>query len=277
MCPLFEKAAPMVPEISRRTIPSFDFIKVFKENDVIHIALNNPGHYNILTKATMEELILAFKWAQQEAGKLVLLESTDGGGFSSGSSNAEETPANAEVMNEVFGRLLQAVFETEKVIICAIQNSVRHRGVVLALCCDIILMSEMAAFNIRTLPMGRFDPFAAYFLPRMLPWPIAVEMLTSQFPFKAERLEQLGIANAVLTQRYFKDDVERFIYGKFDLNSGFIMAKAKKAARAGMNKDFAEVMKEINNIYKKELMPSFDYKEGYDAYMGNRKAVWQNK
>jgi len=47
--------------------------------------------------------------------------------------------------------------------------------------------------------------------------------------------------------------------------------------KAGLNKDFIEGLKAIDDIYLNELMPTTDAKEGLNAFMEKRQPVWQGK
>jgi enoyl-CoA hydratase/carnithine racemase len=202
----------MVPELSRKKLPTYELVKVAVENDVIHIILNNPKQQNAIDLTMTQELTYAFEWALQEKGKLILLEAETGVSFSNGIDMDYEKPEMTSAMIDSFSRLLMTVHMTEKLVVCAIDGTARHKGVALALCCDIILMSEMGILILTDASLGRFSPFAAYLLPQMLSWPRAMEMLMSEGFIKADRAEEIGLANRMLPRKNFKLEVDYYIH-----------------------------------------------------------------
>lgn len=253
---------------------SYEFVKVKNEGGVVNITLDKAP-LNVLNIAMMEELILAFKWAQQEEGKLILLDAA-GKAFSAGVDVGDHTPDKVDAMIDVFDRLLLTMFETEKPIVCAVNGAALGGGCELVIFSDVVIASEKAKLGQPEIAVGVFPPIACYVMPHILSWPRALELLLSGEVIGAARAEHIGLVNAVLPAENFAEGVQEYIK-KFLANSGFVLAKTKKAARAGLNKGFAEGLKEIDRIYLKELMPSCDAKEGLTAFMEKRKPVWTGK
>jgi len=253
---------------------SYEFVKVKNEGGVVSITLDRAP-LNVLTIAMMEELILAFKWAQQEAGQIILLDAA-GKAFSAGVDVADHTPDKVESMIDVFDRLLLTMFEMEKPIVCAVNGAALGGGCELVIFSDVVVASEKAKLGQPEIAVGVFPPIACYVLPHVLSWTRAMELLLSGEVIGAAKAEQIGLVNAVLPAENFADGVKEYIK-KFLAHSSFVLAKTKKAARAGLNKGFAEGLKEIDRIYLKELMPSQDAKEGLAAFLEKRKPVWQGK
>jgi len=223
----------------------------------------------------MEELILAFKWAQQEAGQLVLLDAA-GKAFSAGVDVADHTADKVADMIDVFERLFKAMDETEKPIVCAVNGVALGGGCELPLFADIVVASEKAKLGQPEIAVGVFPPIACCMMPKLLSWPRAVELLLSGESIGAARAEQIGLVNAVFPVDNFAASVKDYLK-KFLDKSPVVLAMTKKAARAGINKSFAEGITEIDRIYLEELMPTADAQEGLAAFMEKRKPVWQGK
>lgn len=253
---------------------SYETVKVKNEGGVVNITLDRAP-LNVLTIPMMEELAQAFEWAQKEEGQLVLLDAA-GKAFSAGVDVADHTPDKVDSMIDVFDRLLLAMYKTEKPIVCAVNGAALGGGCELVIASDVILLSEKAKLGQPEIAVGVFPPIACYVLPHVLSWPRALELLLSGEVIGAARAEQIGLANAVLPVDNFVGGVQEYIK-KFLANSAFVLAKTKKAARAGLNKSFPDGLKDIDKIYLKELMPSQDAKEGLAAFMEKRKPVWQGK
>jgi len=253
---------------------SYEFIKVKNEGGIVNITLDRPP-LNVLTIAMMEELIQAFKWAQQEPGHLVLLDAA-GKAFSAGVDVADHTPDKVEAMIDVFDRLFEAISGTSKPVVCAVNGSALGGGCELPIFCDIVIASERAKFGQPEIVVGVFPPVACYMMPRLMSWPRAMELLLSGEVIGAAKAEQIGLVNAVLPADNFADAVKDYLK-KFLDKSPVVLALTKKAALTGLGKGFAEGIKEIDRVYLKELMQTEDAKEGLAAFMEKRKPVWQGK
>lgn len=253
---------------------SYEFVKVKNEGGIVNITLDKAP-LNVLNIAMMEELILAFKWAQQEEGQIILLDAA-GKAFSAGVDVGDHTPDKVDAMIDVFDRLLLTMYEMEKPIVCAVNGAALGGGCELVIFSDVVIASEKAKLGQPEIAVGVFPPIACYVMPHILSWPRALELLLSGEVIGAARAEHIGLVNAVLPAENFAEGVQEYIK-KFLANSGFVLAKTKKAARAGLNKGFAEGLKEIDRIYLQELMPSHDAKEGLTAFMEKRKPVWTGK
>lgn len=253
---------------------NYDCLKVINEGGIASITLNRPP-LNVLTIPMMEELISAFKWAQQEPCQLILLDA-EGKAFSAGVDVADHTEDKVESMIDVFDRLFHAMAGIDKPIVAAVNGAALGGGYELVLFCDLVVASEKAKFGQPEIAVGVFPPIACYLLPRLLSWPQALELLLSGEVFGASRAEHLGLVNKVFPAESFGDELKKYLQ-KFLAHSPVVLALTKKAARAGLNKGFGEGLKDIDHIYLKELMPTKDAREGLDAFMNKRKPVWQGQ
>jgi cyclohexa-1,5-dienecarbonyl-CoA hydratase len=252
----------------------YQFLKIKNEGGVIGITLSRPP-LNVLTIPMMEELILAFQWAEAEQGALVLLDA-EGKAFSAGVDVADHTPDKVGSMIDVFDRLFLAMARIDKPIVAAVNGVALGGGYELVLFCDIVVASEKAKFGQPEICVGVFPPIASYVLPRLLSWPLAMELLLSGEVIGAARAEQLGLINKVIPVESFADGLSQYLQ-KFLAQSPVVLALTKKAVKAGLNKEFGEGLKDIDHIYLKELMQTKDAVEGLAAFVENRKPVWQGK
>lgn len=253
---------------------NFQFLKVKSQGGIATITLSRPP-LNVLTIPMMEELVKAVKWAAGEPGGLILLNA-GGKAFSAGVDVADHTEDKVDRMIEVFDRIFLAMAETDKVIVAAVNGAALGGGCELALFCDLVVASEKAKFGQPEIAVGVFPPIACYVLPRLTSWPLALELLLSGDVITASRAEQLGMVNRVVPADSFEAGVSEFMQ-KFAVQSPVVLALTKKAARAGLGKDFTAGIKAIDEIYLKELMKTGDAVEGLKAFMEKRKPVWEGK
>ena len=253
---------------------TYQFLKTGTAEGIIEIKLARPP-LNVLTIPMMEELVRALEWAKGEAGALILL-SAEGKAFSAGVDVADHTPDKVEAMIDVFDRIFLTMAEIDKPIAAAVNGSALGGGYELVLACDLVVASEKARFGQPEVTVGVFPPLACYFLPRLLSWPLAMELLLAGEVFDAARAAQLGLVNKVLPAENFADGAREYLQ-KFTALSPVVLALTKKAAKAGLNKDLAAGLKEIDRIYLQELMRTKDAVEGLQAFLEKRKPVWQGK
>jgi len=253
---------------------SYKYLKTRSEGGIVGITLNSPP-LNVLTIPMMEEMVTAFKWAQQEPGKLVVIDA-EGKAFSAGVDVADHTPDKVDQMTSVFDRLFEAMSGIEKPVVAVVNGAALGGGYELVLFCDIVVASEKARLGQPEISVGVFPPVACYILPRLLSWPRAMELLLSGEVINAVQAEQMGLVNKVFQADNFANNANEYLQ-KFLVHSPVVLALTKKAALAGMNKGFFDGLKTIDNIYLEELMQTEDAKEGLKAFMEKRPPVWQGK
>ncbi len=253
---------------------TYKYIKTKNEAGKISITLNSPP-LNVLTIAMMEELIDALAWAGQQPGQLVVLDA-EGKAFSAGVDVADHTPDKVEKMIDVFDRLFYAMNVIDKPIVAVVNGAALGGGYEVVLFCDLVVASDRAKFGQPEIAVGVFPPIACYLLPRLLSWPRAMELVLGGEVFNAARAEQLGLVNKVVPADSFAQGVQEYLQ-RFLGMSPVVLALTKKAARAGLNKDFIEGLKSIDHIYLQELMKTADAVEGLNSFMEKRRPVWQGK
>ncbi|MCL6610725.1 MAG: enoyl-CoA hydratase/isomerase family protein [Peptococcaceae bacterium] len=253
---------------------NYQYLKVKSEGGIASVTLNRPP-LNVLTIPMMEELVSALQWAAREPGGLILLEA-EGKAFSAGVDVADHTEDKVGQMIDVFDRIFLTMAGTDKAIVAAVNGAALGGGCELVLFCDLVVASDRAKFGQPEIAVGVFPPVACFLLPRLTSWPRALELLLSGEIVGADRAEQLGLVNKVVPADSFADGVKEFLQ-KFAVHSPAVLALTKKAARAGLGRDFAGGIKAIDEIYLRELMQTADAVEGLKAFMEKRKPVWQGK
>jgi len=249
-------------------------MKTGSEAGVVKITLDRPP-LNVLNIEMMEELIIALRWAGEQPEPLVAITG-EGKAFSAGVDISDHTPDKVEMMIDVFDRLFLTMAEIEKPIVALVNGAALGGGYEIVLFCDMVVASEKAKLGQPETKVGVFPPIACYILPRLLSWPLAMEIILSGDIIDAARAEQIGLVNKVIPAESFSEGAAEFLK-RFSELSPTVLAYAKKAALAGIGKDFAEGLKAIDRIYLEELMKTEDAVEGLQAFMEKRKPVWRGK
>lgn len=249
-------------------------MKTGSEAGVATITLDRPP-LNVLNIEMMEELIVALRWAGEQPEPLVAITG-EGKAFSAGVDIADHTPEKVDMMIDVFDRLFLTMSEIEKPIVALVNGAALGGGYEIVLFCDMVVASEKAKLGQPETKVGVFPPIACYILPRLLSWPLAMEIILSGDIIDAVRAEQIGLVNKVIPAESFNEGAQEFLR-RFSELSPIVLAYAKKAALAGIGKDLTEGLKAIDRIYLDELMKTNDAVEGLQAFMEKRKPVWRGK
>lgn len=252
----------------------YNYLQTKNENGVATITLDHPP-LNVLNIEMMEELIQALKWANEQSESVVAITG-EGKAFSAGVDIADHTPEKVESMIDVFDRLFFTMSEINKPIVALVNGAALGGGYEIVLFCDLVVASEKAKLGQPEIQVGVFPPIACYILPRLVSWPLAIEILLSGDTFEAAKGKQMGLVNKVVPAENFQAEAKDFLK-RFTKLSPAVVPLTKKAALAGLDKDFKEGLKVIDRIYLDEVMKTEDAVEGLTAFMEKRKAVWKGK
>ncbi len=252
----------------------YNYLQTKNENGVATITLDHPP-LNVLNIEMMEELIQALKWANEQSESVVAITG-EGKAFSAGVDIADHTPEKVESMIDVFDRLFFTMSEINKPIVALVNGAALGGGYEIVLFCDLVVASEKAKLGQPEIQVGVFPPIACYILPRLVSWPLAIEILLSGDTFEAAKGKQMGLVNKVVPAENFQAEAKDFLK-RFTKLSPAVVPLTKKAALAGLDKDFKEGLKVIDRIYLDEVMKTEDAVEGLKAFMEKRKPVWKGK
>ena len=143
-------------------------LNVVRQGDVVQITLNRPDKRNALTRALLDELLLALRGLPSEI-RLVVLRA-NGSVFCAGMDLQEmqATAAQAAASDiwqqdaERYRQVLETLFFLPCPTLCVVQGPALAGGVGLVLACDMVLATETASFS---LPEPKRGIIAAMVLP----------------------------------------------------------------------------------------------------------------
>lgn len=168
------------------------------------------------------------------------------------------------------------LFEMEKPVIAAINGGAAGYGMDTALGCDIRIMGRSgklaAAFTKRGLVP---ESGGTWFLPRLLGWSKAAELIFTGRTLNAEEAVEWGLATEVVEDADLMDRANalaREIAG----NAPLAVQAAKRMMRMGLNEPFAE---HVHHVFLQllPLMRTEDLKEGMTSFMEKRPPVFKGR
>lgn len=259
----------------------YNTILYSNENGICSITLNRPDVFNAFNEEMSAEFIDALKKASKDETVRVVVITGTGKAFCTGQDlkDIKNVTGNRSLSDSVVRRYNPKILtmrEMAKPIICKLNGVAAGAGASLALACDIVVASETASLievfaNVGLVP----DSGSSFFLPRLVGYNKAFELITLASKVSAKEALDLGIIYKVvapeeldnatneLAQRYASGPTKTYGMIKKMLN------KAYTANLADMLQYEAQCQEMAGN--------SEDYKEGVAAFLEKRKPAFKGK
>jgi 2-(1,2-epoxy-1,2-dihydrophenyl)acetyl-CoA isomerase len=259
---------------------NFQFLLYSTEQGVCTVVLNRPDVYNALNDEITYELQDALKAAAKDEAVRVVVITGAGKAFCSGqdlkAAASQEKRSFLDSLHKRYNPIIRAMRHLPKPIICKLNGVAAGAGCSLALACDLIVAAEEATLievfiNIGLVP----DSGSSYFLPRLTGMAKAFELCSMGSRVKASEALSLGLVNKVVPAAQLDEGVK--VYTDYFAQAptkaiGLIKKMLQKSATATLDEmlDYEAYCQEIAGS-------SHDYKEGVQAFLEKRKAVFMGK
>jgi 2-(1,2-epoxy-1,2-dihydrophenyl)acetyl-CoA isomerase len=251
---------------------SYESICYETKGAVAEIILNRPTAFNAFTEEMNKEVAKALKVATKDEQIRCIVITGNGKAFCSGQDLAgvDDQTNHADFLRERYHPMLQAIKQTPKPVIAAINGTAAGAGMSLALACDFRIMKAgtkwISAFmNIGLVPDSGF----LYTLPRLVGYAKALEIAVLGKPIMAEEVKELGLVSEVVEEA----DWEKRSY-EFAARIANLPTKAfsliKRYMLDGMHQDY-EMFLEQEAFAQRIAGMSLDHQEGLQAFIQKRK------
>lgn len=249
------------------------------KNNVLYITLNRPDVMNAFNTEMLMELQSAFKEAESNEIRCVVLTG-NGKGFCSGQDLKDfekEKKSFKQALDEKYNPLIKQIMSLPKPVICGINGVAAGAGLSLALACDFRIAVESAMLievfiNVGLVP----DSGSTFTLPRIAGLPKAFKMCTTAERISAKEAKELGLVNFVV----WDNSVLKISLDKFANKFASMPTKAIGMIKNLLNESFSS---DINKVLEQEAImqdlagKSDDYKEGVTSFIEKRKPKFKGK
>ena len=248
------------------------------------ITLDRPEVLNAFDEALTSALTVAIDEVAADVAVRAVVITGAGRGFSAGQDLRDRllkvtAGEDLQLGNELRRRyhpLIATIREMRKPVIAAVNGVVAGAGLGVAVACDVRVAAASAVFRAAWSRVGLVpDAGSAYFLPRIVGWGRAIDMIMTGEPVDANEALRIGLVTRVWPDEEFADAWRK--YAK-TLAAGATEAYAlsKEGLNAAWDRDFASFL-ELESSLQDRAGRTRDYAEGVRAFMSKSPAKFEGK
>lgn len=242
---------------------------------VVTLTLNRPEALNSFNIEMKEALLAAMKDAARDKSVRVVVVTGAGRAFSAGQDLKERSaPGVADLGTELrvrYNPIVLAMRRLEKPVIGAINGVAAGAGISVALACDIRIAADNASFievfgRVGLVP----DTGSTWFLPRLVGYAKAAEMMFTTDPVDAAAAERIGLVNRVVPADQLTAETNT-LATKLAQAAPLALALAKRGLNRALEsglEDQLEFEAQLQSIAGR----SKDHQEGVAAFVEKRPA-----
>jgi enoyl-CoA hydratase/carnithine racemase len=196
---------------------------------VLHLTLNRPERYNVLSDAMMSALRDRLNQAATDANVRVIVLSAAGKAFCAGHDlNEMGVEKSVDDLRALFARcteLMMTIQRQPQPVIARVQGVATAAGCQLVAMCDLAVAAESARFAVSGINLGLFCSTPAVALSRNVSRKDALEMLLTGDFIDAASAKAKGLINRVVPNESLDEEIAKL--------SASIVAKSPDAIAAG--------------------------------------------
>jgi 2-(1,2-epoxy-1,2-dihydrophenyl)acetyl-CoA isomerase len=265
----------------------FETILYDVAQEVGTITLNRPAVLNAVSPQMIDELGRVLDSVRQDSHVRAVVLTGTGRGFCSGADlkgrqrvepNDAGTPAGQarSSLRETYNPLILAIRTIEKPFIAAVNGVAAGAGCNMALACDIVLASEEARFGNVFTRIGLIpDCGGHFFLPRLVGFHKAAELMFTGDIIDAHEAERIGLINRVVPHHELANTT-RELAERLAQGPSRAIGLCKRTLNVGITGDLATVL-EAEAESQGQARQTEDHWEGVQAFLEKRPARFSGR
>lgn len=250
------------------------------EGGVKRVTFNNPARRNSIDFETMRLFTEAIKESFEDETRVIVITGA-GDSFCAGADLQAVAPSAidrdvTDDIREVVNPGILAMRGLPKPIIARVHGHAAGIGCNYALAADIIIATDQAFFSQAFIKIGLMpDGGGTYFLPRLVGYNKAFELMALGDPIPAQQAFEMGMVNRVVAAAELDATVDA-LTRRLANAPPIALAKIKAGLVNSLQSDLTSAL-EFEATGQGDCFRSADFKEGVAAFLQKRKAVFTGK
>ena len=243
------------------------------------VTLNRPQARNAVNAALAAALqaIVDQTEADADVWAVVLTGADAGGVFCAGADLKEVAAGGADALFTERGDFAGFVdAPRSKPWIAAVNGKALAGGCEIVLACDMVIAADNAAFGLPEVTRGLIAAAGGlYRLPRVLPMPLALELILTADTLSAADALRLGWLNRVVPAAQVVDEALA-LARRITRNAPLAVRESLQIARRAADLDEAQ-LRALSLQARKRVQATEDYQEGPRAFIEKRPPRWSGR
>ncbi len=262
---------------------SWEFVLFGKEDGIGTITLNRPEAMNALGGGMRQEILAALETAVSDAEVKVIVFTGAGKAFCAGGDVKEfvsgQTRGEATLsldQRPTRDKVVLLIQSTGKPVIASVNGVAAGGGCNLALACDMRIASDRARFGETFVRRGIHPDWGgAWFLPRLVGYAKAAELIFSGEVIDAQEALRIGLVNKVVPHDELPKATREFAL-KFMKSAPIPVALAKKGLQNYSRIELAQAL-DYERLVQSLCWNTEDRTEGMKSFLEKREPVFKGK
>lgn len=240
---------------------------------VAYITFNRPDRYNAFNREMA--LLLQEKLDECKANIVRAVHITGAGkAFCSGQDLEEVVdpagPKIDHIVSEHYNPIIARIRQLQKPVVAAVNGVAAGAGANIALCCDVVVASQGAAFIQAFSKIGLIpDSGGTFFLPRLIGWQKASALMMLGDKVGAEEAERIGMIYKFFPADTFEEEAKKIAFTLAGMPTKGL-AFTKQLLDNSFDNGYEDQLHD-EEIFQQRAGRTKDYKEGVDAFLQKRK------
>lgn len=257
---------------------STEKLLVTMQDGIKRITINRPERRNSVDRETVQLLLAAVRNSAEDGTRVLILTGASDS-FCAGADLAATSAGDiatfdvTKSIRENVNPTILAMRALPVPVIARVHGHAVGVGCNYALACDMIVASEQALFGQVFVRVGLMpDGGSTFFLPRLVGYNKAFEMMTTGDIIDAQEAKRLGIVNQVVPFAELDTTVDG-LAARLAQAPRVAMANIKAGLNYGLQADLASAL-DFEAVNQQACFHSPDFLEGVTAFVQKRKAIF---